>query len=369
MLDFTSALYLGMQHQSSSMPPWHQLTMGKPAALYTSSRQRSVETALANLVGTEQALLGQSTFHLFWDLFGMLAANNIAIYLDSGAYPIACWGAERATARGVPVDYFAHHNLQILKRKLQENTNKQLTPVIVIDGYCPGCAKFAPLSKLMAIIQPYSGILVIDDTQALGVFGQKSHRQSPYGFAGGGSLRWNAIQSQNIVLISSLAKGFGVPVAMMGGSHQLIDYFKAHSQTRVHMSPPSCAIVHAAEHALQVNQTYGQTLRNRLARLIDLFHTLLNQAGIQLANSLFPLQTLSGLPNQMIIKLFHQLKSMGIQALVHQLRCRQQAALSFVITANHQAAQVRYTASALSDAFDRSTANQTRRYDHVFVNL
>lgn len=369
MLDFTSALYLGMQHQADSMHPWQQLTTGKPAALYSPSRQRCVETVLTNLVGTEQAVLGQSTFHLFWDLFGMLAANNIAIYLDRAAYPIACWGAERAAARGVPVEYFAHHNLQTLKRQLQESANEQLTPVIVIDGYCPGCARFAPISKLIAMIRPYSGLLVIDDTQALGIFGENRHRQSPYGMTGGGSLNCSAIQSQNIVLISSLAKGFGVPVAMLAGSHQMIDFFKSHSQTRVHMSPPSCAIVHATEHALRVNQKHGKMLRNRLVKLIYLFRQLLDQAGIQLTNSLFPLQTLSGLPNKIIFKLFHQLKSMGIQALIHQLRCQQQAALSFVITANHQAAQIRYTASALSDLVDHSSAKQTQRYHHAFVNL
>jgi 8-amino-7-oxononanoate synthase len=33
VLDFTSALYLNMQHASRDLPGWEQLTLGKPAAL------------------------------------------------------------------------------------------------------------------------------------------------------------------------------------------------------------------------------------------------------------------------------------------------------------------------------------------------
>ena len=33
VLDFTSALYLGLQHPSRSLRPWRQFTTGAPAAL------------------------------------------------------------------------------------------------------------------------------------------------------------------------------------------------------------------------------------------------------------------------------------------------------------------------------------------------
>ena len=35
MLDFTSALYLGLQHPSRALKSWEQFTMGKPNALQT----------------------------------------------------------------------------------------------------------------------------------------------------------------------------------------------------------------------------------------------------------------------------------------------------------------------------------------------
>jgi 8-amino-7-oxononanoate synthase len=74
--------------------------------LVTPRRNRRVAADLAALVGCQQALLGLSTFHLFWDLFNMLADDRIAIYLYRCAYPILHWGAAQARGRGVPVRFF-----------------------------------------------------------------------------------------------------------------------------------------------------------------------------------------------------------------------------------------------------------------------
>jgi 8-amino-7-oxononanoate synthase len=92
MIDFTSALYLGMHHPSQSLQPWRQLTLGVPAALAEPPGAGEVALALAELQGCEQAVLMPSTLHLFWDLFGMLSKQPVTIYLDEGAYAIARWG-------------------------------------------------------------------------------------------------------------------------------------------------------------------------------------------------------------------------------------------------------------------------------------
>src|SRR5262245_5072420 len=102
-LDFTSSLYLGFRHESSSLKPWSQLTTGWPSILGEPPGAEIVAHQLAKLQGCEQAILGTSTLHLFWDLFGILAGERIVIFQDDGAYASAQWGVERAAARGVPV--------------------------------------------------------------------------------------------------------------------------------------------------------------------------------------------------------------------------------------------------------------------------
>ena len=98
MPDFTSALYLDMQHPAETLARWPALTTGMPAALAEPPAARLVAQEIAQLVGSARAVLGPSTFHLFWDLCGMLADEGYSFYVDSGAYPIARWGVERAAA-------------------------------------------------------------------------------------------------------------------------------------------------------------------------------------------------------------------------------------------------------------------------------
>src|SRR5580693_5658658 len=89
--DFTSALYLGFEHASWSLPGWARLTLGKPAALEEVPGTFRVQRELAALIGCERVLMGSSTLHLFCDLFGMLARRNVALWIDEATYPIARW--------------------------------------------------------------------------------------------------------------------------------------------------------------------------------------------------------------------------------------------------------------------------------------
>ena len=71
MLDFTSALYLGLRHPLGSSRPWAALSLGRPAALQPPPGAGALARELAALQGCEAATLLPSTLHLFWDLFGL----------------------------------------------------------------------------------------------------------------------------------------------------------------------------------------------------------------------------------------------------------------------------------------------------------
>ena len=70
-----------------------------------------------------------------------------------------------------------------------------------------------------------------------------------------------------VLLIYSLAKGFGVPLAVLSGSTRMIQRFVNQSETRMHCSPPAIATLSAAEHALSLNASRGDALRFHLAKL------------------------------------------------------------------------------------------------------
>jgi 8-amino-7-oxononanoate synthase len=348
VLDFTSALYLGLRHPSSSLRPWPQLTLGKPAALASPPGAAGVADELAALQGCERAALAPSTLHLFWDLFGLLARSRVRIYMDAGAYPIAKWGVERAAALGVPVRRFAHHDAAALRTLLARDRHAGGRPVIVADGFCPTCGGAAPLADYLRCVE--DGHLVIDDTQALGILGEGASAAAPYGTGGGGSLRRQHIDPARVIVGSSLAKGFGVPVAVLAGSEAVIRRFEQDGETRVHSSPPSLAVIHAAAHALAVNRAQGDELRLRLARLVRRFRDGLGEIGLAADGGLFPVQTLrpAGIAPQ---TLYARLLGLGIRTVLLRWCGDIGARIAILITALHTPAEIDTAVAALASAF------------------
>lgn len=346
MLDWTSALYLGMWHAHRSLRPWQQLTTGRPAVLDLAPTTAAIAARLAHLQGCDRAVLAPSTLHLFWDVFGMIDRRRTTIYVDAGVYPIARWGVERAAAQGVAVQPFPHYNAAALHQTILKDRLGH-APLVVADGTCPGCGRAAPLAAYRDIVQAHGGQLVIDDTQALGILGDNPSATQPYGSGGGGSLRWNGVNDRRIVVIASLAKAFGVPVAGLAGSTDRVQRFEEHSQTRVHCSPPSTATLRAAAQALAINATRGDMLRTQLLHRVRYFRRRLAAAGLRATGGLFPVQTidLNGLDAGWLHDQLHQ---RGIHTLLHRARDNGGARLTLIITALHRRDTIDRTVEVLA---------------------
>ena len=240
MLEFTSALYLGLRHPTRSLPPWSKFTTGVPAALASPPGAVRVARRLARLQTCEHGVLGASTFHLFWDLFGMFARRSVKIYVDAGLYPIARWawsGRRHVASRRAssPITTPRHS-----ATGLNGSGQTRLRPVLVTDGFCPDCGKPAPLSDYLETLRSAGGRLIVDDTQALGLFGYSASSDAPYGRGGGGTLPRLEIGGPDVLVISSLAKAFGAPVAVLSGGRSAVQGFEANSETRIHAALPHC---------------------------------------------------------------------------------------------------------------------------------
>jgi len=357
VLDFTSALYLGLLHPSPSLRPWSALTTGKPAALEPLPGGTAIAHALAKLQGCESAVLLPSTLHLFWDLFGWLARDKVSIYMDDSSYAIARWGVERAAARGVPVRRMPHHDPSAALHLIRVDSRAGRRPVIVADGFCPSCGSPAPISQYLQSVRPFGGTLVLDDTQALGIFGEAPAEDAPFGTGGGGSLRRQDVGGVDLILGSSLAKGFGVPLAVLSGAASMIRRFELESETRVHTSPPSAAVLHAAERALAVNRSRGDGLRHRLAQLVERFRRHPQPLGLGVAGSLFPVQTLRPSTTLNAVTLNDRLLRLGVRAVVHRSCSGAGARLSFLITTRHRPDDI----DQLNAALDQATSLEPGR--------
>jgi 8-amino-7-oxononanoate synthase len=349
VLDFTSSLYLSMTHPSSSLRPWAGLTTGVPAALATPALASRVAGELARLQGCAAATLARSTLHAFWDLIPMCAGPGTVIYVDAGAYPVARWGTERAALRGIPVRTFPHLDAAALRQRMSRDAAAGLRPVVISDGVCPGCGRSAPVAAYLDAARRRGGLLVLDDSQALGLLGRSPGPGAPFGWGGGGSLRRARIASPEIVLVASMAKSLGVPMAAVSGEAALISRLSAGFESRRHCSPPSMADLRAAEHALGDNRRLGDRLRLRLARLVETFQSAIRTARpdwLRDSCAVFPVQTLR-VPAARAPQVHEGLLRHGVLTVLHRGTCRSGPAISFVITVAHTPADIERAAAAL----------------------
>ncbi len=339
--DFTSALYLGMRHPGCALDGWPALTLGKPAALQEVPGAAAVARDLARLQGCAAATLLPSTLHLFWDLFGMLGREPLAVLVDAAAYPVACWGAERAVGMGLPLRRFRHGDVAELARLVKVWRDAGRRPLVLADGYSPGGAGPPQLAVYAALAARAGGLLVLDDTQALGVLGRH----------GGGSLVAAGLafagDDSPVLVGASLAKGFGVPMAVLAGSRVLVRRFEAASDTRLHASPPSAAAVHAARQALRLNAARGDALRRVLAQRIGQFRAALATIGLPCTGGAFPVQSVRLPPGSDLAMAHAALRRQGVLALP---QCRGDSArLTFLLRADHTAAEIERAAATLDE--------------------
>jgi 8-amino-7-oxononanoate synthase len=345
-LDFTSSLYLGLRHPAEALTPFRQLTTGVPAGVRSPVEAEELAASLARLMGCSAAILGTSTLHIFWDLFRILCRRQSGLLIAGEIYPIALWGAERAAALGVPIDRVAALDPGQVSRRAQAWSRRGIRPIIVTDGVFFPEGRIAPLCSYSRIATASGGLLVIDDTQGLGILGNDPAASSPYGLGGGGSFRFHDLSGPHLVGVCSLAKALGVPVAVLAGSGPMVRAFASRSATRQHSSPPSMAVLAAGIRAISINRRCGEDLRARLLDNIRRFRHLLAGVGLRPAGGLMPVQTLS-FGSEEAGAVDAGLARAGIRALVAPEPGLSGGRIIFVITAKHEPIDLERAALAL----------------------
>ena len=348
-LDFASALYLGMRHPSAELGPWPSLTSGKPAALHHSPRATLLAERAAALQGCEAALLAPSTLHLAIDVLDYLRPGHTLI-ADAALYPVLRWGLERAAGMGAIVRLFRHgDHAQAIA--LIRQAPRHRPPAVLCDA-TDHCGRPQALSPLLAAIQARHGVLVVDQTQALGLLGHHPAAARPWGHGGGGLLRWAGLSAQApVLLVASWAKAFGAPLATLAGPAALVSAIAAQGPTQDHCSTLSAAAIEAGLHALDYNRRNGASLRARLLRNLQLWQRALIElahAGLQLAPrwSWQPMQQLWLRTPALTRALYQALRLQGLQCALLR-RGQNDASIAVILRSDHAPMQINALCTAL----------------------
>jgi len=260
----------------------------------------------------------------------MLSNDASAVFVDDGTYPIARWAATRAALRRVPVKQFPLHDAGHLERCLTAARGSLRRPIVVTDGLHPRTGRTAPLERYLAMARARGGTVVVDDSQAAGVLGTPGG-PTPYGRGGGGTTRQLRLKPDGLIVVSSYAKAFGVPIAALAGDAHIVDEFRREADVRVHCSPPAIPTVLALPRALDHNETRGDRDRGTLWNRVVQFRNGARSVGVRLVPSRWPLQVVRDVSGSTAESWHLALRRRGIHALLLARRHTGQPELAFVI--------------------------------------
>jgi 8-amino-7-oxononanoate synthase len=157
-----------------------------------------VEHAAARFFGTEDAAYMASGY-----LTNVAALQVIrqqqgfdVIFQDAmGHYSIV----DFSQSFGLPVVSFAHRDPGDLAAKLKTNLKAGQRPMILSDGIFPVPGEIAPVPEYLKVIEPYNGLLWLDDSHALGVIGPN----------GRGTYDHFGVKGEHLLYGGTMSKAFG----------------------------------------------------------------------------------------------------------------------------------------------------------------
>lgn len=157
----------------------------------------AAEKTIAGYFGTEDAIYFVSGY-----LNGLFMAQGTAggfdiAFADENSHFSVMDGIFSARK---PVVLYRHRDVSDLRAKLRSGLKAGRRPLVITDGVFPAFGAIAPVPEIVGELEPYNGILCLDDSHGVGVLGTD----------GRGTCEHFGIRpGRRIVMSGTLSKAFG----------------------------------------------------------------------------------------------------------------------------------------------------------------
>ena len=202
VLNFCANNYLGLANHedivNAAIQALHDHGFGMASVRFicgTQDLHKQLESAIAEFLGTEDAILYSSCFDANTGLFETLLDENDAIISDALNHASIIDGVRLCKAKRFR---YAHADMAELEQQLQQAQSCR-TRLIATDGVFSMDGDIARLDAIVELAGKYDALLMVDDSHATGVIGA----------TGRGSAEYNNVMQHIDIYTSTLGKAMG----------------------------------------------------------------------------------------------------------------------------------------------------------------
>ncbi len=281
LLNFASSDYLGLSNHPevkraaiAAIETWGVGLASPRMAAGTLPLHRELERALAQFLGTGEALLYPSGYHANTGLFESLLTDRDYLFCDEMIQPSLADGVRLCRAR---VYSYRNQDMEHLEDRLRRSRAARFR-IIATDGVFPLSGLTANLRDIYGLAAKYNALVVADDSQGIGVlgeFGRGTHDQL------GLSDRIDLVTGTFGAALGGGAGGF------VAGRKEIVTWLRQKSRSYLSSTALPPTSVATALKAIELLRTEPQ-LRETLDLNVRLFRDALAEHGLWTAEGDHP---------------------------------------------------------------------------------
>jgi 8-amino-7-oxononanoate synthase len=227
---------------------------------YTSAHQ-ALEDEIAELKGSERALLFPTGYSANLAVMMALAGPGTAVYSDELNHASIVDGCRFARLSGAEVNVYAHRDVDALEGLLRVSEAQR--HLIVTDAVFSMDGDLAPLPDLVELSERYGALLVVDEAHGTLVFGD----------GGGGVAEHFGVGERIGAHVGTLSKAVGALGGFIATSERLRGWLLNRSRSYVYSTALPLPVVEAARAGIRVARR-DPAIRRRLWERVAQFGRL-----------------------------------------------------------------------------------------------
>jgi glycine C-acetyltransferase len=234
----------------------------------TQDQHKQLEDGISQFLGTEDTILYSSCFDANTGLFETILSEEDAVISDALNHASLIDGIRLCKAKRFR---YAHSDMQELETVLQQAANSRVR-LIATDGVFSMDGDCAKLDRITELAEQYDAVVLVDDSHATGVLGDK----------GKGTPTYFGV-SENVDLITStLGKSLGGGSGgFTSGRREIIELLRQRSRPYLFSNALPPVMTAAALKALDI-VIQGEDLRATIRKNAEIFRSKLETLGFRI---------------------------------------------------------------------------------------